>query len=83
MLCNLRCLKTRLGLLCNKSSMAQQPEPLSRQLKLCNVFTFGMAHRTRLSPSLFNRGESDVIFIREVDGHSSLPLTYILSSKPS
>ena len=26
-LCNLCCLKTRLGLLCNKSSTAQQPEP--------------------------------------------------------
>ena len=27
MLCNLCCLKTRLRLLCNKSSTAQQPEP--------------------------------------------------------
>ena len=27
MLCNLRCLKARLRLLCNKLSMSQQPEP--------------------------------------------------------
>ena len=27
MLCNLRCLKARLRLLCNKLSTAQQPEP--------------------------------------------------------
>ena len=44
MLCNLRCLKVRLRLLCNKLSSSLSL--VSRQLKLCKVFIFGMAYYT-------------------------------------
>ena len=46
MLCNLRCLKTRLRLLCNKYQLHSSLNLVSRQLKLCNIFIFGMAYWT-------------------------------------
>ena len=44
MLCNLCCLKTRLRLLCNKYQWHSSLNLASQQLKLCNIFIFGMAY---------------------------------------
>ena len=44
MLCNLCCLKTRLRLLCNKYQRHSSLNLVSQQLKLCNIFIFGMAY---------------------------------------
>ena len=41
-LCNLCCLKTRLRLLCNKYKRHSSLNLVSQQLKLCNIFIFGM-----------------------------------------
>ena len=43
-LCNLCCLKTRLRLLCNKFQQHSSLNLVSQQLKLCNIFIFGMAY---------------------------------------
>ena len=44
MLCNLHCLKSRLRLLCNKYQQHSSLNLVSQQLKLCNIFIFGMAY---------------------------------------
>ena len=44
MLCNLHCLKARLRLLCNKYQWHSSLNLVSQQLKLCNIFIFGMAY---------------------------------------
>ena len=44
MLCNLWCLKTRLRLLSNKYQKHSSLNLVSQQLKLCNIFIFGMAY---------------------------------------
>ena len=44
MLCNLCCLKTRLRLLCNKYQRHSSVNLVLQQLKLCNIFIFGMAY---------------------------------------
>ena len=44
MLCNLHCLKARLRLLCNKYQPHSSLNLVSQQLKLCNIFIFGMAY---------------------------------------
>ena len=44
MLCNLCCLKTRLRLLCNKYQRHSSLKLVSQQLKLCNIFIFGIAY---------------------------------------
>ena len=44
MLCNLCCLKTRLRLLCEKNRLLSSLNLVSQQLKLCNIFIFGMAY---------------------------------------
>ena len=44
MLCNLYCLKARLKRLCNELSTTSSPNLVSRQLKLCDIFIFGMAY---------------------------------------
>ena len=45
MLCNLCCLKARLRLLCNKYQQHSSLNSVSQQLKLCNMFIFGMAYQ--------------------------------------
>ena len=47
MVCNLYCLKARLKLLCNELSTASSLNLVSRQLKLCNIFIFGIAHSSK------------------------------------
>ena len=44
MLCNLHCLKARLRLLCNRYQRHSSLNLVSQQLKLHNIFIFGMAH---------------------------------------
>ena len=44
LLCNLHSLKARLRLLCNKYQRHSSLNLVSRQLKLCNIFIFGMAY---------------------------------------
>ena len=44
MLCNLHCLKARLRLLCNKYQRHSSLNLVSQQLKLCDIFIFGMAY---------------------------------------
>ena len=44
MWCNLHCLKARLRLLCNKYHWHSSLNLVSGQLKLCNIFIFGMAY---------------------------------------
>ena len=44
MLCNLCCLKTRLRLLCDKYQWHSSLNFVSQQLKLFNIFIFGMAY---------------------------------------
>ena len=43
-LCNLDCLQARLRLLCNKYQQYSSLNLVSKQLKLCNIFIFGMAY---------------------------------------
>ena len=44
MLCNLHCLKARLRLLCNKYQRHSSLSLVLGQLKLCNIFIFGMTY---------------------------------------
>ena len=44
MLRNLRCLKARLRLLCNKISRTQHPEPRFKTALVSRIFIFGMAY---------------------------------------
>ena len=48
MLYNLCCLKTRLRLLCNKYQRYSSLNLVSQQLKLCNIFIFGMAYSSEI-----------------------------------
>ena len=43
-LCNLHCLKVNLRLLCNKYQQHNSLNLVSQQLKLCDIFIFGMAY---------------------------------------
>ena len=44
MLCKLHCLKARLRLLCNENERHSSLNFVSQQLKLCNIFIFGIAN---------------------------------------